>query len=62
MFDACFEHVKTALAFGRKGSSADVANLLESVSPTYAVPSPGGRHVAFPEWTLSTNAGLFHAL
>jgi CO/xanthine dehydrogenase Mo-binding subunit len=27
--------------------------------PIYAVPSPDGRHVAFPEWTVSSNAWLF---
>jgi Tol biopolymer transport system component len=39
-----------------------ISKLLESVGPTYAVPSPDGRHIAFPEWTVSSNAWLFHGL
>jgi hypothetical protein len=34
----------------------------ESVVSLYAVPSPDGRHVAFPEWTVSSNAWLFGGL
>jgi serine/threonine protein kinase len=32
-----------------------LANLLESMAPSYAVPSPDGRHVAFMDWTVSAN-------
>lgn len=39
-----------------------ISNLLASMSPTYAVPSPDGRHIAFPDWTVSSNAWLFHGL
>ena len=39
-----------------------VVNLLETASPTYAVPSPDGRRIAFPEWNSVTNAWLFHGL
>lgn len=30
-------------------------NLMESIKPTYAVPSPDNRHVAFADWTVSAN-------
>jgi Tol biopolymer transport system component len=30
-------------------------NLMESMRPSYAVPSPDGRHVAFMDWTVSAN-------
>jgi len=30
-------------------------NLMESMTATYAVPSPDGRHVAFVDWTVSAN-------
>ena len=33
-----------------------VSNLLETVFPTYAVPSPDGKRIAFPEWIAVTNA------
>jgi serine/threonine protein kinase len=36
-----------------------VVNLRESAFPTYVVPSPDGRRIAFPEWTVSGNAWLF---
>ena len=36
-----------------------VSNLLDSVSPTYVVPSPDGRRIAFPDWTVASNAWLF---
>jgi Tol biopolymer transport system component len=39
-----------------------VVNLLETAAPTYAVPSPDGRRVAFPEWSSVTNAWLFRGL
>jgi hypothetical protein len=39
-----------------------ITNLLDTSQPTYAVPSPDGRHIAFPEWTVSSNAWLFHGL
>ena len=39
-----------------------VSNLLDSVSPTYVVPSPDGRRMAFPDWTVASNAWLFHGL
>lgn len=32
-----------------------LTNLIESMSPTFAVPSPDGRHVAFADWTVSAN-------
>jgi Tol biopolymer transport system component/tRNA A-37 threonylcarbamoyl transferase component Bud32 len=32
-----------------------LANLMESMSPSYAVPSPDGRHVAFMDWTVNAN-------
>jgi Tol biopolymer transport system component len=35
---------------------------LESMLSLYAVPSPDGRHIAFPEWTVSSNAWLFGGL
>jgi hypothetical protein len=39
-----------------------ITNLLDTSYPTYAVPSPDGRHIAFPEWTVSSNAWRFHGL
>ncbi|MGH9608349.1 MAG: protein kinase domain-containing protein [Bryobacteraceae bacterium] len=36
--------------------------LLKSGVPTYAVPSPDGRHIAFPEWTTSSNVWQFRGL
>jgi len=39
-----------------------VSNLLDSVSPTYVVPSPDGRRIAFPDWTVASNAWLFLGL
>ena len=38
------------------------SNLLDSISATYAVPSPDGRHIAFPDWTVASNAWLFRGL
>jgi Tol biopolymer transport system component len=35
-----------------------IANLVESRMPPYAVPSPDGRRIAFPEWSVSSNAWL----
>ena len=32
-----------------------LTNLMESIAPTYAVPSPDGRRVAFMHWTVSAN-------
>jgi Tol biopolymer transport system component len=37
-------------------------NLLGTTTPTYAVPSPDGRRIAFPDWSVSSNAWLFHGL
>ena len=37
-------------------------NLLATTTPTYAVPSPDGRRIAFPDWSVSSNAWLFHGL
>jgi hypothetical protein len=39
-----------------------VSNLLDSISPTYVVPSPDGRLIAFPDWTVASNAWLFRGL
>jgi Tol biopolymer transport system component len=39
-----------------------ISKLLDSMSPTYVVPSPDGRLIAFPDWTVSSNAWLFHGL
>jgi Tol biopolymer transport system component len=39
-----------------------ISNLLDSLSPTYAVPSPDGRRIAFPDWTVSSNAWLLRGL
>ncbi|MGH9446736.1 MAG: hypothetical protein ACRD3O_13535, partial [Terriglobia bacterium] len=36
--------------------------LLKTANPTYAVPSPDGRHVAFPQARAWSNAWLFHGL
>jgi Tol biopolymer transport system component len=33
-----------------------IANLVESRNPSYAVPSADGRHIAFPQWSVSSNA------
>ena len=35
-----------------------LTNLMESMGPSYAVPSPDGRHVAFTDWTI--NANVWH--
>ncbi len=35
-----------------------LTNLMESMRPSYAVPSPDGRHVAFMDWTI--NANVWH--
>jgi eukaryotic-like serine/threonine-protein kinase len=32
-----------------------LTNLMESMTPTFVVPSPDGRHVAFADWTASAN-------
>jgi hypothetical protein len=32
-----------------------LTNLMESMEPNFAVPSPDGRHVAFMDWTVSAN-------
>jgi Tol biopolymer transport system component len=32
-----------------------LTNLMESMVPNFAVPSPDGRHVAFMDWTVSAN-------
>jgi Tol biopolymer transport system component len=32
-----------------------LARLTESMGPSYAVPSPDGRHVAFMDWTINAN-------
>jgi hypothetical protein len=32
-----------------------LTKLMESMAPTYAVPSPDGRSVAFMDWTVSAN-------
>ncbi len=39
-----------------------LTNLLRTETPTYAVPSPDGRRIAFPDWSASSNAWLFHGL
>jgi eukaryotic-like serine/threonine-protein kinase len=39
-----------------------VFNLLETPLPTYAVPSPDGRRIAFPMWSVSSNAWLFRGV
>jgi hypothetical protein len=33
-----------------------VSKLLETAGSVFAVRSPDGSHIAFPEWTISSNA------
>ena len=37
-----------------------LTNLMESMTVTFAVPSPDGRHVAFADWTVSANVWSVH--
>jgi eukaryotic-like serine/threonine-protein kinase len=39
-----------------------ITNLLDSRAPTYAVPSPDGRHIAFPDWNAASNAWLLQGM
>jgi Tol biopolymer transport system component len=59
-------YVSTRMASGGLLTFVDlqgrVSRLLETVSPTFAVPSPDGRRIAFPEWTPVTNVWRFDGL
>jgi eukaryotic-like serine/threonine-protein kinase len=39
-----------------------LTNLMESMVPNFAVPSPDGRRVAFADWTASANVWSVHGM